>query len=296
MIKKFSLPGYYILFNECCIFLDYKAQHPDYFYPDRVIDNFYDAPYNLIWNGGRVCRPLHNCHESMVINAYRQRKVNLRHTFTNSLINTPQLVQDWACNQYVKNYILGTNDSVTLYTPELIEHFKTNYPEIQRVYSTTLDVKDIAQTNKLLEQGMYVVNYNYNNDNDYLRQLTHPENAELLVIESCQPYCEFRKQHYLSASRMSLHLPKDEHDIQMCAYPNFPITFSQRRKMSCFISNERIEELSLMGFNDFKISGRDIPPLQWLETVTYYLALPEYRELVLEELYLIWYYQKVGNK
>jgi len=50
------------------------------------------------------------------------------------------------------------------------------------------------------------------------------------------------------------------------------------------INNQRIEELSNMGINHFKIAARFTMPNLFFWIITYYLVLPEYRTKVYNKL------------
>lgn len=56
MIKKFSLPGFYMLNRYLYEFLVYYEKHRDFFYEDRIIDSIYDCHPSVLWAGGREFR------------------------------------------------------------------------------------------------------------------------------------------------------------------------------------------------------------------------------------------------
>ena len=60
-------------------------------------------------------------------------------------------------------------------------------------------------------------------------------------------------------------------------------------KLPHAISNDRVIELNKNGFHNFKISGRNDPPPKWLESILYYLALPEYRDQIRQRLLMDWW-------
>ena len=181
---KISIPGFYSKFKHVKLFLDYYYNYRDLFYSDRCIDSLYDAEPHLLWRGGRV--PINESFVPMdvILSELNEYPVKLRHTFTNCLL-TEQLVNDYACNFFVQHFI-REQDEVILNHPLLIEHFKKNYPKIPIIYSTTMNIQDINQVNEISKNNIYVMNYNYNNDQQYINQLTHKENIEILCAEPCQ--------------------------------------------------------------------------------------------------------------
>ena len=280
MVKYFSLPCFYQNFYAIQLLMNYMKKYPDYFYQDRVIDSFYDADPSLAWRGGRsktymFTKPPKM--ESILDYFNKYPNIKLRHVFTNCLLDE-ELIHNEHCNEFVQKYI-RPQDEVILNSPLLIQHFKTNYPQIPIVYSTTLDIKDIDQVNALSKNNVYVLNYNYNIDDEYLKQLTHKENIEILCGELCIPNCPFRKVHYTYISKVILGIPLEENEFEECYYQLHPEKLLDVPPIER-VTNNRIEELSEQGFKYFKISGRGITINLWWERVLYYLALPKYYEIL----------------
>lgn len=288
MIKKISLPGYYAYFKYMIDFLDYYHKNREFFYPDRIIDSLYDAPVDLVWTGGRKILYNNNYNMQAVLDAYNNfPEIKLRHIFTNCLLDQ-KLVNDYKCNHFVQQYC-RPQDEVIINHPLLIQHFQDNYPNIPIIYSTTLGITDIAQINKITERNIYVMNYNYNNNDTYIQQLQHPENIEILCGEPCKPNCPYRRQHYISTSKLILDIPYNENDIANCPFFTNGNSFSESLKLSTAISNRRIEDLSQINIQYFKLSGRSAPIPMWAEIIIYYLALPKYRDQVRQNLLNYWW-------
>lgn len=284
MIKKFSLPGFIEKHDLVMLFLNYYREHKEYFYEDRIIDSFYGADPRLIWRGGRDI-PVQKNQPTMqeIIDNFSQfNRIKLRHVFTNCLI-TEQICNDYLCNQFVKRYI-RLQDEVIINHPLLIEHFKQNYPHIPIIYSTTIGITDIDKINDLTKNNIYVMNYNYNNNETYIKSLKHPEHIEILCAEPCIPNCPNRMKHYTAISKGILDVKLTPNDITSCPFKSEGNIFSKIMQLPHAITNKRINELSEMGFEYFKISGRTIRLPQWIETIVYYLVKPEYCNLVYETL------------
>ena len=60
--------------------------------------------------------------------------------------------------------------------------------------------------------------------------------------------------------------------------------FYQIQKFSTFVGNEQIQKYLEMGFSNFKIEGRMVHPANVIESYVYYMAKPEYRDIVRLEL------------
>lgn len=281
-MKKFSIPGYFHYFKNCKLLIDYKKEHPDRFYSDREIDSSYDLPGGMIWNGGRVrynygYTPWEL--DSVMQYYFNETSLKLHHTCTNLLIDEA-LAQDWLCNLFLTQYC-REQDSIIVASEALHKHLLNSFKSEQIIYSTTLDITDVKTINEITKTNLFVLNYKYNNENNYLKQLEHPEKIEVLCAEPCVYGCLNRNNHYKKISEQQLWLLNEEDlDSSSCPHGIEGRTFSEIQTLPHAITNERIDELANMGFEYFKISGRTLNPYQWFETVIYYLVLPEYRDTI----------------
>lgn len=285
---KFSIPGFYHYFDAVKSFIVYKFEHPEQFYQDRMIDSSYDSCKPMLWNGGRLPAPMFNVDIQQIHEFFKDfPEIKLRHVFTNCLLNE-ELVKDYTCNKFVANWI-RPQDEVIINHPALIQHFKEKYPHIPIIYSTTLNITDPSQINEITKTNIYVLNYNYNNDNRYLAQLEHKENIEMICAEPCTPKCPNRLKHYESISRGYLYEEPSPNDIIACPYGSDKLLFCQLMNHPTAITNKRLQELDTQGFQYFKISGRTIALPQWLETMIYYFVIPEYHDVVRQTLLNQWW-------
>lgn len=285
---KFSIPGFYNYFEAVKSFIIYKVEHPEQFYSDRIIDSSYDNCKPILWNGGRRPPTLFNVNIQQIHEFFRDfPEIKLRHVFTNCLLNE-ELTKDYICNKFVVDCV-RPQDEVIINHPALIEHFKKEYPNIPIIYSTTLNIIDINQINEITENNIYVLNYNYNNDDNYLAQLKNKQNIEIICAEPCKPNCPNRMQHYTSISRGYLYEQPTQEDIDTCPYGSDKLLFCQLMTNPTAITNSRLKELETQGFQYFKISGRTVPLPQWLETMIYYFVLPKYHDVVRQTLLNQWW-------
>ncbi len=276
MNKFFIIPGYFRHFLECKMLLEYRMNNPQYFIEDRIIDSLYDCPPEIIWNGGRQSLVYHNEPFEDVMSYYTNNNINLRHTFTNCLIN-PNIILDYRANLFVQKWVKDT-DKVILNHKDLISYFKYQYPHLEIVYSTTLNITDIDKINELSKNNIYVLNYNQNNDNEFLQKLKYPKNIEVICAEPCEPFCPYRMHHYDIISRIVLTNEPERHF--QCPYNSEQRLLCDIQKLPHAITDERIEELSNMGIKYFKISGRNLKIVDWIETMVLFLVKPEYRTYV----------------
>lgn len=266
-------------------FLQYYFDHRQYFYSDRIIDSLYDCPPDIIWNGGRNVYIIQQAPIEQIIQSYRKfSDIHLRHTFTNCKLNSI-MIKNYKCNDFVKRYVTP-NDKIIINSPLLIEWFKNHYPYLELIYSTTLGITDINEVNELTKNNIYVMNYNYNNDNTYISKLTYPEHIEILCAEPCIPNCPHRMEHYEVISKTVMDSKSVDSEFIRANCPTYKMflktkfNFNDMQNFSTAISNERIDELSNMGIKYFKISGRHMPAEALLEIFIYYLVKPEHKCIV----------------
>lgn len=284
---KFSLPSFYNKFEYIKIFLDYYFEHRDQFYSDRSIESFYDTVDCYVWNGGRYALPEDPVNMKYVLEYFdKHPNIKLRYVFTNCLIDSV-LVTDYTCNKFVADFI-REHDEVILNHPLLVRHFQEKYPRIPIIYSTTLGLTDISSVNKLTEKNIYVLNYNKNNDNDYLKNLKHKDHIELICAEPCLINCPHRAEHYKQISEIYLHIIPPTEGMT-CPYGLETRPFIDDMIQDHSITNTRIKELESMGFQYFKISGRTDSPPKLLDKLLYYLAKPECIERIRQTILLKWW-------
>ena len=281
MIAKFSLPCFYSKFSLVKRFIQYYIENRNKFYYNRIINSFYDTNDTLIWRGGRNIIVQNPPSMEEILQFFNQHpEIELRYTFTNTLLDK-ELIKDENCNKFVNTYI-RSQDRVILNHPLLIQHFKQNYSQIPIIYSTTLNIIDLDIVNKITEKNIYVINYNYNNDDIYLNNLVNKNNIEIICAEPCEPYCPERLNHYNEISRCIITNDKDH--VWVCPFNSEGRDLEKIMSLPHAIDNKRIDQLMAQGFFNFKISGRTLTKSMWLKTILYYLALPQYIDNIIADL------------
>lgn len=289
MIKYFSLPDYWNHFFEIQVLFQYRQLHPSYFYEDRIFNSAYGLPPDLIWNGGRVMPNTdHTLTYMQVFNYYRALKdFHLRHTCTNIILNE-ELIQEKKCNDFIYSYY-NPQDYIIFSNELLHKHLSLIVPEDHFIYSTTMGIKDLKQINQYSKNNLVVLDYSYNNNESYLKQLDYPSNIEILCGELCIDDCPHRMKHYIAVSKTNAHIPLDIQESDSCFFKEQKEEISSLLQwyLSSFkhaITTERIDELAALGFQNFKIAGRTRNTEQFFTFVNYYLILPQYQDIVKQEL------------
>lgn len=277
----FSLPDFYGYYDLNLNLVHLMEIYPGYFRDNVAIDSVYGTFPGCIWNGGRVqyggCS-LENMQATIA--GYNQKKISVRFTFTNRQI-TGRHHFDYYGNtilQIADNGLNGVNTS----QDKFAEYIQQNYPSYYIINSTTRNIKTVEEVNQISENRLTVIPYTMNNT-DAITQLTHPEHIEILCCETCIDDCPNRSHHYdvLSTAQMlrPTEMFKCPHGCEMYYYYE---TVPTRKH---HITPEDIENKYLpLGFNQFKISGRNDSIINVIERYVTYLAKPEYRDTVRNHL------------
>lgn len=96
----------------------------------------------------------------------------------------------------------------------------------------------------------------------------------------------------MAYSKFNAHVPLEKDDSLICRFKddktNSPTELLNKYlNFHHAITNERVEQLSDLGVQYFKISGRERPTTLFFEFAVYYLVLPEYQEKAKWDLLLL---------
>lgn len=293
---NFYLPGFNVDFlKENLLFIDYMRRFPEYF-RDINIKSFFGCFNNAIWNGGRSQLGYVYDIQSMkeMIEACNARNIAVRFTFTNCLIEEKHL-NDTYCNTIMQLANNGFGNEVLVNSEILENYLRKEFPKFKFIKSTTCCERDVNKINNYTDgYDLVVIDYNDNKNEEFLNQIKAKDKIEILVNESCKPDCQYRKEHYKLISEMSLlqcsHVPSCFQSD--CSCPNFYKNIQTLQK-TMLTDTEIYDKYVQNGFLNFKIKGRDFKdPLAVLESCIYYLVKPEYRDIVREDI-TVMYVQKM---
>lgn len=245
-------------------------EHKEWFYDDFKIDIAYGCPPSCIWNGGRVeSGPKYNDGWSEIIKYYKQYGIDYRLNFTNLLLETKDLKDEYG-NSIAQN-VNNFGGGVTVTLPLMAIYIENNYKNLRVTWSTSTDYgnnKDemIDKINELSKKYIVVLPYEFNNSSE-LNKFAYPNNLELLVAETCMANCPKRKQHQFLTSKV-IHEGVFDETVNDCLW-----NFAEKNKgtKERVIGRNRLLEYQKKGFNRFKISGREFLE-QPLASYVYYFV------------------------
>lgn len=280
------------------LLLSMMNEKPHYFREGVKIASVYGMFPPSVWNGGRaVFGAADEESISGVIKAFNSRGVPLRFTLTNPMLEKKHLGDPFS-NKVMRMADNGLNEAI-VFSPMLEEYIRKNYPGYKITSSTCKEIRNAEELNAELEKDYHyvVLDYNWNNNFEFLKGLRHKEKCELLINACCTPNCKRRGEHYRTIGKQQIRYmdyvntppamrPKSL-DLGEFSCPSQQLHIYDITSLPTHISPEMIyEKYAPMGFNQFKIEGRTIPDIALAENYIYYMIRPEYKDTARLELLL----------
>ena len=293
----FFLCGAFESFDFIHIFLKTAKECPWMLKDNVVIDSVFGSP-TCIWNGGRSIanvyynkKQLQNIHDT-----YANLGVKVRFVFTNSMLNEHDLY-DRYCN-LIMNIFQDLSPEVVVYSPLLENYLRSKYPTVSFISSTTKRLRTSEEQLKEFDQDYKYIclDYDYNYDFNFfdIIQEKDRKRVEILINSTCLKGCKARVLHQEFSCRRQLEYDSDEDCESELFFKECP---KIKRSMESPASNEcKTEDLYAgtnyilpqnldkyldMGFNHFKIQGRELTPSQILAELFPYLIRPEYYQMAI---------------
>lgn len=290
MSINFHLPDFCGNYKMNLAFADAIKERPELFYDGVKIASSYGCFPPAAWNGGRAAvGAVRRDFINFIIKEYNSRGIPIRYTFTNPLV-TENHLSDPFCNMITEAAANGLNE-IIVNVPVLEEYIRKKFPQYPLISSTVKQIEDREQLLCELEKDykLVVLDYNWNNRFDELEALPRKDKIELLVNSYCTPHCKRRRKHYEFLGEMQFELNRQvfgsERDMmkpipdRQFPCPNTDLNFYDTLAFETHISPEDIYEKYVpMGFENFKIEGRLMHPVNILESYLYYLVKPEHRD------------------
>lgn len=283
---KFYLPGAFELIEFNMLVFRCIINKPEWFYEDVNIDQIYGCCPNMLWNSGRVVydRFMPIDIAKNYINQYNSIGVGVRFTFTNSELEEKHLY-DTYCNmicEYIENSPLN---SVLVSSPLLEEYLRKTYPNLRIASSITKSLntkaKVIEETLKT-EYDCMVLPTQYNKDIGFLESIQNKDKVEILLNVHCEPSCPRKSAHYKQLSKIMCNCGED---FLTNPFPchGFISNYYIAKDRKDFVGYEDFRKLVDMGYNRFKLEGREACYdyelyLSIIDEYALYMVKPEYKD------------------
>lgn len=288
MSINFHIPDFVRHLRLNMLICDMIKRMPQYFREDIAIGSCYGAFPGMMWNGGRFfAGKTDDMFIKQVIKVFNTSGIPIRFTFTNPLIKEEHL-NDPFCNSVLKLAQNGLNEVIVM-SPVLEEYIRSTYPQYPIISSTCKQIKDPEALGSELEKDykMVVLDYNFNNNYEFLEKIPHKDKCEILVNAACIPNCPRRGEHYESIGRDQIRLARHESNAAKNKLPPFePCDFTCEYMLRPIYEpvETRISPDDLygryvpMGFSNFKIEGRSVTDINLAEAYVFYMMKPEMRD------------------
>lgn len=296
MKVRFHLPDFAVNFKFNLVFTAMLENCPQYFREGVEIASFYGVFPPSMWNGGRTQGGVASDEFiKMVLNTFNSKRIPLRFTFTNPMLEKKHLKDEY-CNNVLRLANNGLNEVIVV-SPLLEDYIRKNYPKYKLTSSTCKRLNSPDALAQELEKDYHivVVDYDLNNKFDVLKKIPHKEKCEILVNACCDPGCKIRSAHYRLIGEQQIqyceHLKKYKNeDFHVGEYtdPDYKKVIACKcsdrtafevRKLANHVTPDDIwNKYVPMGFNQFKIEGRTLTRLNLIETYIYYMIKPEYAD------------------
>lgn len=296
-----NLPGFWQEYKISLAMIDLKKKYPYLFKDDIVFNTVYDS-FPCIWTAGRSA-PRNVSHTKDMIAQkivpFLERGIGLRYNFTNILLEEHHLYDENSNNimkytmEILKDYP-NAKLGITIYSDLLKDYLDKNYPNLYYIWSTTMGMIGLDEINRRTEKDLLVLDFNYNNDFIFLKQLTHPEHIEILMNEGCIPFCPYRDIHWRMVSQAQLT------DIRIntpvgCINKVMKTKYGSKSKAK-IVTVEQIKENYLpLNINKIKLVGRREEDVSLISQYIYNFIKPDYAKEV-KDYFMEKYIQPKYNK
>lgn len=284
---QFTVPDFYEKGQFNLDWIAFMKMYPEKFEQCRVSSIYGSFPL-MTWAGGRQNK-VDNINfvgledVRRIFSMFNSNGVGVVLTFTNSLLQKEHL-GDFYCNSVLEILARSSLNAVLVNSPVLEVYIRNSYPELKIYRSTTTCSKDLTEA----RYDRIVVDFALNNSPSLRNAVLTKEQrqrVEIMLNDTCPPYCPYRKAHYEYISQYNLQggLGRIE-PLQpwKCQHPEYKTSFYKNLQNPATISVDQMKFYhDSLGFSHFKIVGREYNPVQLAEIYTYYMVKPEYQAEVM---------------
>lgn len=281
---NFYLPDFYYIYPINICLINLLKNEPEKFYPNIKIAAIYGCFPNQIWNGGRAVIGVSADIDNIIatIRNINDLGIPIRFTYTNSLLTEEHLSNTY-CNFVTECANNGMNE-ILVNSLLLEEYLREKFPNFKYISSATRCIRDVNELNKLIDSKKYYLvlgDYRDNFNFDFLSKIKQKDKLEILIDPWCDPNCKIREYHYKVLNQMQLGIKQDEYSLCKWETASWQEVFNAGHVIKIEdLYNKYVD----MGFNNFKLEGRNLHPINIIDSYVYYLVKPEYRDEIRNRL------------
>lgn len=283
---QFTVPDFYEKGQFNLDWIAFMNTYPQKFEECRVSSVYGSFPL-MIWAGGRQNK-VDNINfvglddVRRIFMMFNRNGIGVVLTCTNSLLQKEHL-GDFYCNSVVETLSGSSLNAVLVNSPVLEVYLRNKYPELKIHRSTTTCSKALVED----RYDKIVVDFTLNNSpqlRDAVMTKEQRSKLEIMLNDTCPPYCPYRKTHYEYISQYNLQggLGRiDPISPWKCQHPEYKTSFYHNLNNPATVTVEQMRFYHSLGFSHFKVVGREYNPVQLAEIYTYYMVKPEYQAEVM---------------
>lgn len=220
------------------------------------------------WSGGRYSK-IKNIDFDLVsetIKKYNKNGIGCSFTFSNYHVDKTML-DDVAGNKLLEIASEYHNNYAIISSDILRDYIKSKYPKIKlqaSLLKPTYEFRDFSETPSYYDDlcDLYdkvCLRPELGQNLSFLKKLKHKDKIEVLVNSNCVFKCPFSVSHYDRTIKL------EESDIVesslMCNSRYLDIKSMHNNN---YLSNKEIDKIIKLGFNNFKIAGRNVSSAMFL--------------------------------
>lgn len=294
----FFLCGAFESFYFISDFLKSLIKYPFILKDNVFIDSVFGSP-TCIWNGGRTIPDAYYNKQQLqaIHDTYADFGIKVRFIFTNPMLNEHDL-HDRYCN-LLMSIFQDLSPEVVVNSQLLEDYIRDKYPSVLFISSTTKRLRVKEQQLKEFDRDYKYIclDYDYNNNFDFLNSIheNDRQRVEILINSICPKGCNARVLHQEFSAKRQLEYDNDddcddsEQFLKDCLYikRNRELPLSKHGYTKEFLSNtnyilpQDLDKYIEMGFNHFKIQGRELAPNEIFAEFFPYLIRPEFYPLAI---------------
>lgn len=243
----------------------------------------YDGVEDCKWNGGRINNG--NKFDKNILDYYNNKNIPVFLTFSNSQIN----LDDKIGNELLEQ-ISGFNNGVIVANHNLKDYIRKKYPNLKIIFSVTghpNTIKFDKNYFKMLESeyDLIVPRFEMTFNDEFIENVNHKK-YEIMVNDTCKYGCKLYKDHFEAMNKLNREFgnpykfkSKEELlKIHECWLPDFNPNIGCPKdkekygdKLGMDLSINAFKNAKEIGYNNFKIMGRELEDSEFIKEVECYL-------------------------
>ena len=227
------------------------------------------------WNGGRssIIKNFNADEAASIIKKYNEYGISTCFTFTNYYI-TKDMLDDFVGNTLLEIASENENNYAIVSSDIIADYIREKYPKIKLESSLlrpTYEFPNYTETPKYYDDlcekfDKVMIRPEFGQDLNYLRKIKNKDKIDILVNSNCVYKCPFSIKHYDRA--VLLEKGEMSENTLMC---NRRFLNKDSIHKNNIISNSEIDKIAKLGFNKFKLAGRNINPMLFLHVLGTYI-------------------------